>query len=352
MEVIFMPEFPEMVWKDRVSSELDELRRNNLLGNDPVIDSENNVEIIINLKAWGFIKEDNQPKPQKSHQFLVKINRSYPHMGSVEILWNSIIFHPNIHPLELKDGKSGTGHIGGNILRDWTRASDLLTVVRSLKMLVENPNNNAPLIYEECLEAAKYFKANPIYQLRKQYNLNDQGLEDEFPIKIWKERIEREIIGLKSYDELKNCKVITQTESYFDIIITFNASGFVKDGSDIKPQEAHQICVKINRKYPFFGGANYKWHSNIFHPNIHPVVLSEEKNGTGEINLNFRGPWTQHLNLTDSIITLKNLVEGPRVSKPLNHKACLEAADFFKSDSKFRKLYNIKDNDDDVIKIP
>ncbi|MFX1273410.1 MAG: ubiquitin-conjugating enzyme E2 [Promethearchaeota archaeon] len=172
-----MPELPFEIWKDRIDNEIKGLERLNVLEKESVIKDEDAVEMIINIDAFGFIKEMGELKPKKSHRIYLKINRSFPYPGGIDFSWYSPIYHPNIHPVQLDNGKPGTGYICLNVLKKWSRLSDLDTTVKALKMLVENPNPEDPLNYDVCLDATEFFKNNSMEELKKRYDF--QSTEDE-----------------------------------------------------------------------------------------------------------------------------------------------------------------------------
>jgi ubiquitin-protein ligase len=66
-----------------------------------------------------------------------------------------------------------------NILKKWSRLSDLATTIRALKILIENPNPDDPLDYPECTEAAKFFKKQKIEELKKEYSSEESYLDSE-----------------------------------------------------------------------------------------------------------------------------------------------------------------------------
>jgi ubiquitin-protein ligase len=106
----------------------------------------------------------------------------FPYPGGINFSWLSEIFHPNIDPLEKSSSsEQGTGYICLNILRKWSRLSDLVTTVKALRILVENPNPDDPLDYPGCSEAAKYFKKHKIEKLKKKYSseIDLQDLDDD-----------------------------------------------------------------------------------------------------------------------------------------------------------------------------
>ncbi|MFX1379616.1 MAG: ubiquitin-conjugating enzyme E2 [Promethearchaeota archaeon] len=140
----------------------------------------NGVDLILNLTALGFVKQDSDLTPKKSHRVYLKINRSFPYPGGIDFSWLSSIFHPNIHPVELSfSSVKGTGYICLNILKKWSRLSDLVTTIKALNILIENPNPEDPLDYPECIEAANYFKKQSIEELKKKYSIEEEDKDVE-----------------------------------------------------------------------------------------------------------------------------------------------------------------------------
>lgn len=166
-----MPELPFEIWKERINNEIKILKHMRVIKPNSIVWQENNVELWINLRALGFVvnyKEKINVNPKLNHQIFIKINRSFPYPGGIDFAWHSNIFHPNIHPIELRGiNRFGTGYICLNVLRQWSRLSDLETTVKSLEKLVENPNPDDPLQYDICLEAAEFFKKNSMEELKK-----------------------------------------------------------------------------------------------------------------------------------------------------------------------------------------
>lgn len=173
-----MPELPFEIWKDRIDNEIKGLERLNVLEKDTIIKNEDAVELIINIKAFGFIKEMGELKPKKTHRIYLKINRSFPYPGGIDFSWYSSIYHPNIHPVESYNQQPGTGYICLNVLKKWSRLSDLNTTMKALKMLVENPNPEDPLNYDVCLDATEFFKNNSMEELKERYNFKTK-VDDE-----------------------------------------------------------------------------------------------------------------------------------------------------------------------------
>ncbi len=172
-----MPELPLEIWKQRIENELTSLKNLNVIEQDSIIHHENSIEFVLNIKTYGFILKNDEEEidlsPQKHHRILLKLNRRFPYPGGVDFLWYSNIFHPNIHPVNLPQGESGTGYICLNVLKKWSRLSDLATTVKALKMLIKNPNPDDPLKYPLCLDAAEFFKQNSMKDLRDQYEIEE-----------------------------------------------------------------------------------------------------------------------------------------------------------------------------------
>lgn len=183
-----MPELPLEIWKDRINNEIKSLESLKVIEKDSIIWQENNVEFLITLKALGFTREKNNPQnllPKTSHRILFKLNRSFPYPGGIDFAWYSNIFHPNIHPVELPNSiDPGTGYICLNILKQWSRLSDLETTVKALEKLLEDPNPDDPLNYNSCLEAAEFFKKVDLEALKSQYHNRELKDEDDKDIII------------------------------------------------------------------------------------------------------------------------------------------------------------------------
>ena len=179
-----MPELPYEIWKDRINNEINILKNSNLVEKDSITWSESTIEFWINIKALGFIQDQNKEGivlvPKNFHRIFLKLNRYFPYPGGIEFTWYSNIFHPNIHPIDIPNLKeSGTGYICLNVLKKWSRLSDLETTIKALKNLVENPNPDDPLNYDLCLRAAEYFKEHPIEVLKETYMDDNRDKDDD-----------------------------------------------------------------------------------------------------------------------------------------------------------------------------
>jgi len=175
-----LPELPYEIWKDRINNEIDNIKKLDVLEENSIKMDSNGVDLILNIKALGFIKQNGNLGPKRAHRIYLKINRSFPYPGGIDFSWLSNIFHPNIHPVELTfSSGQGTGYICLNILKKWSRLSDLVTTIRALKILIENPNPDDPLDYPECTEAAKFFKKQKIEELKEKYSSEENYIDIE-----------------------------------------------------------------------------------------------------------------------------------------------------------------------------
>ena len=180
-----MPELPFEIWKDRIENEIQSLTNLKVLDQDSLMrhdaNEESFVEMMINVKALGFLKEGAELIPIRTHKIGLRIERAFPYPGGITFSWQSQIFHPNIHPIEYISpaGEAGTGYICLNVLKKWSRLSDLETTVKALQMLIENPNPDDPLNYDICLEAADFFRDNPMSEIREKFDFEDVEEEDD-----------------------------------------------------------------------------------------------------------------------------------------------------------------------------
>ena len=120
---------------------------------------------IMSFRALGYrLTPYNTVVQHWDHEAEVYILRYYPmsddsrRLGApIRVVWRSDIFHPNIAP---GVAYGGTGVVCWALIKKWKGpALNLLTVVKGLERLVENPEPNDPIHYPEiCLVAAEYFK--------------------------------------------------------------------------------------------------------------------------------------------------------------------------------------------------
>ncbi len=66
-----------------------------------------------------------------------------------------------------------------NVLKKWSRLSDLETTVKALMSLIQNPNPDDPLNYQMCLDAAEYFKKKTMNEIKEELGVMEEDLEEE-----------------------------------------------------------------------------------------------------------------------------------------------------------------------------
>jgi len=179
-----MPELPIEIWKDRINNEIQILDELNVIDKNSVAWHEASVDFWIKIKALGLKSRGGEGTldliPQKEHRILIRLNRSFPYPGGIDFSWHSEIYHPNIHPVTITGSHAqGTGYICLNVLKQWSRLSDLESTVKSLQMLVSNPNPDDPLNYDVCLNAAQFFKDNSMEDIKEKFNLVNNFKEKE-----------------------------------------------------------------------------------------------------------------------------------------------------------------------------
>jgi len=174
-----MPELPYEIWKDRIENELKAIMTLEVLEENSLVRANNSVEFTIKLNEIGVVKKNGDFVPIKSHRIFLKINRSFPYPGGIDFSWLTNIFHPNIHPVGISLTSSGTGYICLNVLKKWSRLSDLETTVKALGLLVKNPNPDDPLNYPICLEAAEFFRKRTMEDFLKELELKEVIVEEE-----------------------------------------------------------------------------------------------------------------------------------------------------------------------------
>ena len=190
-----MPELPYEIWDKRVKNEIRILKKLGIVDHKSVKWYKDSVELWVKLRALGFIQKYGNNHlnvaPKTEHRVFIKINRSFPYPGGIDFAWYSDIFHPNIHPVELQNSTYlGTGYICLNILRKWSKLSDLETTAKSLQILVENPNPEDPLQYNICIDAASFFKKHSMEDLKKIFKVESfyqAKVKNDDDIVIYKE---------------------------------------------------------------------------------------------------------------------------------------------------------------------
>jgi ubiquitin-protein ligase len=174
-----LPELPFEIWKDRIENELQNIQKIKVLDQDSIVRDDSSVEFVINLRTLGYIRVKGKLVPQRSHRIFLKLNRSFPYPGGIDFSWISNIFHPNIHPVNPSSENIGTGYICLNVLKKWSRLSDLETTVKALKSLIQNPNPEDPLNYPICLDAAEYFKKKTMKEIEEELGIMEEDLDSD-----------------------------------------------------------------------------------------------------------------------------------------------------------------------------
>ena len=174
-----MPELPFEIWKDRIENEIKTIKKLEVLEEKSLIRADNSIQFIITLDSLGIVKKNRDLIPKKSHRVFLKINRSFPYPGGIDFSWLTNIFHPNIHPVGDSLSSPGTGYICLNVLKKWSRLSDLETTVKALELLVKNPNPDDPLNYPICLEAANFFQRRTMEDFIKELDAEELIVEEE-----------------------------------------------------------------------------------------------------------------------------------------------------------------------------
>jgi len=174
-----LPELPFEIWKDRVENELQNITNLKVLDQDTIVRDDSSVEFKINIRSLGYIRVKGKLVPQRTHKIFLKLNRSFPYPGGIDFSWISNIFHPNIHPVDPSSENSGTGYICLNVLKKWSRLSDLETTVKALMSLIQNPNPDDPLNYQICLDAAEYFKIKTMKEIKEELGVTEEDFEEE-----------------------------------------------------------------------------------------------------------------------------------------------------------------------------
>ena len=98
----------------------------------------------------GYSAPDTKAPDQ---EFSLIVGEDFPYERP-KVRWESPIFHPNIMP------PSEGGLVCVMALDNWTFDSDLLSFVRSLTDLINNPNPHDPLRTPTCDTAAEWFLGN------------------------------------------------------------------------------------------------------------------------------------------------------------------------------------------------
>ena len=142
---MIMPALPEEIWRRRLESEYAEMRESG----ERFEANAALTEYTISLREPGLCREGGLIARRDSHSVKILLLRAYPYPGGIDVVWLTPLFHPNVRE---KDGK-----VCIHLLNDWAENQTVLSVVRSLKHLLEYPNPYDALNKE----AADYYADNP-----------------------------------------------------------------------------------------------------------------------------------------------------------------------------------------------
>lgn len=137
-------QLPESIWRRRLESEYSEMQQSSLSFEVSLDKSEYTIE----FKARGYTFSNGMASPAYYHKVKVRLNRSFPYPGGVEVSWLSPIFHPNI--------RSQDGKVCIHLLNNWSGLTSVAGIAAGLVHLVENPNTMDALDKN----AAHYFANN------------------------------------------------------------------------------------------------------------------------------------------------------------------------------------------------
>lgn len=132
---------PEAIWRRRLGSELRQMRESG----ERFSSNADATEYEIEIAGRGLYKDGGAVKERGSHRVGVKLMRSYPYAGGIEVTWLTPIFHPNI--------RAADGRVCIQLLNNWGATSSLVLLAGGLRQLLEHPNPLDPLDYE----AAEYY---------------------------------------------------------------------------------------------------------------------------------------------------------------------------------------------------
>ena len=109
------------------------------------------VELRLAVSGTGGYSAPGERAPEQ--EFTLIVGEDFPYERP-KVRWESPIFHPNIM------SPSEGGLVCVMALDHWTFDSDLLSFVRSLIDLINNPNPHDPLRTPTCAKAAEWFLGN------------------------------------------------------------------------------------------------------------------------------------------------------------------------------------------------
>lgn len=170
-----MPKLPRELFERRLANEEAELRAQDIEVKREEVWRELELETVAGrekvpvarkytltfpAKGYWWKLPDEPPQPLSEHKVAIYVLETYPYVSDgrfgapIRIEWLSPIFHPNI-ARGVEAG--GNGVVCYRILNEWSRLDTLSSVVRGLRLLIENPDLRDPLRYEENRLARDWF---------------------------------------------------------------------------------------------------------------------------------------------------------------------------------------------------
>ncbi|MGM0509858.1 MAG: ubiquitin-conjugating enzyme E2 [Thermoplasmatota archaeon] len=138
----------------------------------------------------------------------------------------------------------------------------------------------------------------------------------KMPKRLWKNRIENEIDGLKNSDLDIDA---AWDEDGVKIRVQLKTSGPIKVGDDIGLSFKHEFEVILGREYPYTA-PEINWNSDIFHPNIAPP---EEG---GRLRIGYIDPWDFSKSIVDLVHYIEKILMEPEIDNKVDESTCVEAS--------------------------
>ncbi len=139
----------------------------------------------------------------------------------------------------------------------------------------------------------------------------------KLPEGVWKRRLDNEFASLSKNNHISNLEVNPdKTEYHFKL----NGRGYTKNGDAVVPINSHNISIYLTREYPYAGGIEVIWDSDIFHPNIRPK--------DGRVCIQVLNSWTESQTLSSIAEALLQMLENPNPYSPLNSEAAKYFANY------------------------
>ncbi|MFH0713482.1 MAG: ubiquitin-conjugating enzyme E2 [Candidatus Micrarchaeota archaeon] len=139
----------------------------------------------------------------------------------------------------------------------------------------------------------------------------------KLPESIWRRRIDNEYAELSRNLKIANLEANSdKTEYHF----TLNATAYKKNGTAIVPVSMHNVSIYLTREYPYAGGIEVIWDSDIFHPNIRAK--------DGAVCIQVLNHWSESQTLSSVVDALVQMLENPNPYSPLNSEAAKYFANY------------------------